>query len=248
MPQFFVDKKIKVGDSVELSGKNAKHISQVLRLKPEDWLMVSDGEGRTFRSEITSSTRTTVQLKIIVEIERSKGVPTPVVAISIIRPERFEWAIQKCVEIGISKIIPLHTERTSSFRKDVTDVKISRWQKIAAESAKQSGLPFLPEIAEAVAFNDIFNSAKDYDVIAMPYEGEDSLDVKTFWQNRKISKKSKRDLILIGPEGGFTSNEVNLARSNDVATLSFGKQILRTETAAVVACTLWQYELGNMRI
>lgn len=247
MPQFFVDKEVKAGESVELKGKSARHISQVLRLKAGDWLNVSDGKGRTFRSEILASAPTTVTVKILSVIEKKPSTPSPTLAISIIKPERFEWALEKCVELGTSKIIPLLTERTSSFRKDASPSKVERWRKISVEAAKQSGLPFLPEVLSPTSLEKLLTDTSIYEFIVLPFEGEDVEDVNTFWSRRKRTFK-KPDLIIIGPEGGFTKEEVEFARSSGAKTISLGKQILRSETAAIAATSIWQYELGNMKI
>lgn len=243
MPQFFIDKKFDVGDDVQISGPDAHHISDVLRLSPGDWIILSDGEGLSFRAKIGESSPKMVTVKIEANISHSPMNPSPALALSLIKPERFEWAIEKAVELGCDRIMPMMTRRTAAHLCNVGEKKLARWRQIALEAAKQSGLPFRPTIDGPLNFDKICDAAKGFDCAALFYEGEENSDIRKFWS---AHRHDKRHLLLIGPEGGFSGEEIARAKDFGIATVSLGTQILRVETAAISALAIWQYELENL--
>jgi 16S rRNA (uracil1498-N3)-methyltransferase len=251
MPQFFVDKTLIAGSDVQIRGADAHHISQVLRLAANDWIMLSDGSGRSFRAIITRSSPREVLASVKEEITRHHGLPPPTLALAIIKGDRFEWALQKAVELGCRRIIPFQSARTvPQYANAATSSKQKRWQKIAHEAAKQSGLPFIPQIDAPQKFATIFNSPKDHGNIVLLYEGERACDIKKFWRESAANsaRKDAPDLLVVGPEGGFGAHEVEIAKESGAITASLGTQILRVETAAITALAIWQYELGNLSL
>ncbi len=247
MPQFFTNSDISSGAIIELKGQDAHHIHNVLRLKPEDWILISDGKGRSFKSKIIESTKKSVTISICDQLERETIASPPTLAVSPISKERFEWIIEKSVELGCKRIIPLITERTVPHRaKIVSDQKkMQRLNEIALSAAKQSGLPFRPEIDTPMGFKEIIKHIDEYDSSILFYEGEEKTDMKSFWKDRPGGTDN---LIIVGPEGGFTKEEVSLAKNSGTVLLSLGQQILRVETAALAAISIWQYEIGNMNV
>jgi len=246
MPQFFVDQNFAADDEVEIDGSDAHHISRVLRLTKGDWLVLSDGTGRSFRAIITKSDPKNVRAIIKTEVTKHQKCPAPVLALAIIGRDRFEWAIQKSVELGCRHIIPIVTRRTVSHRATSTDhKKLDRWQHIALEAAKQSGLPFIPEIAVPTDFDGICALSRDSGSTVLFHAGEENFDIRKFW---KTNSPGKENLLVVGPEGGFADDEITKAKNAGMTILSLGHQILRVETAAISIMTIWQYELGNMDI
>ncbi len=245
MPQFFTDESLEKGAIVELRGKDARHISLSLRLNPGDEISLSDAHGNTFQSKIETVAATRVVLRVSNKIERRKMLAPPWVALSVIKQDRFEWAIQKLVELGICRIIPLVTARTVRHGRDSSANKAERWRRIAVEAAKQSGLPVIPNVEPASSFDDVLTARKSFDAMVVPHECESALDVRGYFKG--LSRlANKGDLLLIGPEGGFTPDEIAKATNAGAVSVSLGQQILRAETAAVVVAALWQYELGNL--
>ncbi|MBT3182654.1 MAG: 16S rRNA (uracil(1498)-N(3))-methyltransferase [Deltaproteobacteria bacterium] len=245
MPQFFTDADLKLGTTIELTGQDAHHIHNVLRLKPGDWILISDGEGRSFKSNIIESMKKSVTISLDKQIKRLPFTPPPTLAISPISRERFEWVVEKSVELGCKRIIPMITNRTVPHRaKIVSDQKkIRRLNEIALSAAKQSGLPFRPTICEPLIFTEVMKGVSEYDSSILFYEGEEKADIRSFWKTRS---NMSNDLIIVGPEGGFTNDEITLAQNAGTTLLSLGQQILRVETAAIAAISIWQYEIGNM--
>ncbi|HPM41290.1 MAG TPA: RsmE family RNA methyltransferase [bacterium] len=247
MPQFFVDRDFCVGDEVALTGADARHVSQSLRLGVGDWLVLSDGRGSSFRSEILSASPGRVTAKVLEEMPRPALSPPPALALAVIKGDRFEWALGKCVELGCRRILPFFSSRTVPQYSRGADVrKLTRWRKIALEAAIQSGLPFRPEVEKPAAFGEMVAGFGRFDRAILFYEGERGRDVRSHFSEGEGRKVSAVDLLIIGPEGGFSKEEVDLAREAGAVSLCLGSQILRVETAAVVAVALWQYELGNM--
>lgn len=249
MPQFFIEKELSEGAEVEIRGSDAHHIASVLRLEEGDWLVLSDGSGSSFRSRILECRPRSIRAFIEERLARREGPPPPVLAIASIRSERLEWAIQKCVELGCVKVIPFDSARTVRRSSGKTSTrKHDRFQRIAVEAAKQSGLPVTPVVETPIEFDRLCSRLSEFDPSIMLYEGESAMDLKSVWRNIAPSAGSPKSesLIIIGPEGGFTPEEVESASRAGAITATIGSQILRVETAAIAAMAICQYELGNM--
>lgn len=243
MPQFFINDELAVGATVSIRGTDAKHITTVLRLSAGDWLVIADGKGCSFRAEISASSAREVIARIAGVYALRTSENPPVLAQAIIKHDRNEWIIQKAVELGVREIIPFSSSRTIPRLSDgVTEAKLARWNRIAVEAAKQSGLPFVPRVADLCSFDELMNRAPSFDATLLFWEGERSRDLPSL-KDRLQDEKTK--LIVIGPEGGFTAEEVEKAQSAGVVTVSLGRQILRVETACLAAVTICQYETGG---
>lgn len=241
MPQFFIQKEMSPGREIKIQGSDARHITKSLRLKEGDWLMLSDGCGKTFRAKIISATNSTVNAVIEHEVKRKTPASVVVLALALAKRDRFEWAIQKIVELVCRHIIPFCSERSEKLND--TARKLARWQKIAIEAAKQSGLPFMPDVEAPIGFADLCARFNKLGTCYLLYEGEKELGLGS-----AMSKLSDQNLIIIGPEGGFADKEISLAKNCGAITASLGQQILRVETAAIAAMAICQYELGNLEI
>ncbi len=250
MPQFFIEKTLSEGDEVEIRGSDAHHIAGVLRLAEGDWLILSDGQGNSFRSNILTASDRSVSARIETRVERKVGPPSPVLAIASIRSERLEWAVQKSVELGCRRILPFDSART--VRRSTSgrgSRKSDRLARIALEAAKQSGLPFLPAVDEPTDFAGLCAKLGQFGAALLFYEGESGRSLRAALAEKIGKGKSdsaRSPILIVGPEGGFTDEEVALALASGAISASLGSQILRVETAAVAAMAIVQYELGNM--
>lgn len=245
MPQFFLDRALDTGSDVEIRGADAKHIVQVLRLRKGDWLILSDGKGNSFQSEIISASSRSV-IAHVKSLRTQRSPSQLVLAFAIIKHNRTETIIQKAIELGVSRIMPFHSQRTvPRLMSEVTERKLTRWQKIAVEAAKQSGLPFLPNVEHPIPFARLVDRTSQFKSTIMFWEGETQRDIR---RSRDEISKDGEILVIIGPEGGFSSDEVELARSRGVITVSLGSQILRVETAIIAALSICQYEIGGFSI
>lgn len=244
MPQFLVEKEMCVGTNVVIDGSDAHHISDVLRLRVGDWIVLSNGRGECFRAEISESGRRSVSLLIKEKLPEltSKSVT---LAQAVIKHDRTEAIIQKAVELGVADIIPFTSARTiPKFSDRLSSKKIERWNRIAIEAAKQCGLSVRPRVEEIVSFEELIRRSQNHTNKLMFYEGEKVNTIRSYFTDLRTSTpKHLNTIILIGPEGGFSDDEVRLAGENGFTTLKIGPLIMRVETAALAAIVLVQYHL-----
>ena len=200
-------------------------------------LTVCDGTGNDYEAEITEISEDNIKLEIkkttftesepMVKITLFQGLP---------KGEKMELIIQKCVELGVFSIIPVNTERCIvKLDSKKEKKKIERWQKISESAAKQSGRGIIPEIGNVISFSEALKKAADMDMAMIPYELEQDRGIKAFLDEYKKLENKKTLGIFIGPEGGFSAEEIEKAVSSGVVPVTLGKRILRTETAGLTA-------------
>lgn len=240
MPKFFVKSEDINDHTVTLDGENANHIGNVLRAKTGDIITVCDGEGRDYECEITEITKKSVTAKITdiftndnephIKITLYQGLP---------KADKMELVIQKCIEIGVDRIVPVKTEHTVVKLEGKEDKKLMRWNKIAEAAAKQCGRGKIPVVDKVMTFKDAIDEGSSLDGSIIPYERERENSLKSFAKEFK----GKSIGIFIGPEGGFSNDEIKYAVNKGVKSVTLGKRILRTETAGLVASVILLYEL-----
>ncbi len=252
MPRFFVESgNIKDG-VITITGDDASHISRVLRSKAGEMLTVCDCCGNDHEAEITDIDDREVRLKIVstaptqsepaLRITLYQGLP---------KGDKMELIIQKCVELGVFKIVPVNTERCIvKIDKNKEKKKIERWQKISESAAKQSGRGIIPEIGSVMDFSEAVKRASEDGWAMIPYENERDRGLKGFLKEYKKDKdkdsaKGGQMAVFIGPEGGFSSGEIETALKGGAVPVTLGKRILRTETAgmAAIANTLFYLDM-----
>lgn len=215
------------GTTHNLNEEESKHISRVLRLKKEDTIFLTDGKGNLHDCVIESTDQKSCTVRIINTLKEYKKRSCHLhIAIAPTKnTDRFEWFLEKSTEIGIDEITPLiceHSERKT--------VKTDRLNKVIISAMKQSLKAYLPTLNESVKFRELVDqSFAGQKFIA--WLGDDS--VKAL---REVYKKATPALILIGPEGDFSPEEVKSAINNKFIPVSLGRSRLRTETAGIVAC------------
>jgi len=255
MPHFFVSSKDIKGNGVLIRGGEAKHIVTVLRKKKGDEIDIFDGCGNEFRVRILEIDRLGGFPRIKANIIAQKGGETePKLKItlfqSIPKGNKLDFIIQKATEIGVSEIVPITTERTIvrlDYKKKKN--KAIRWQKIAQEAAKQSRRNFIPQVGSVLDFPQAlkeFSEGKaQMGIIA--WEMEDKNYLREVLRSSVGCGISHFHLaIFIGPEGGFTPEEVEKARRVGVVPVSLGPRILRTETAGLVVAMVALYESSDL--
>ena len=240
MPKFFINKNDISRGQIQLFGEDEKHIRTVLRAREGEELTLCDGEGMDYQCRIASLERG-VLLDILsqevcetepkVKITLYQGLP---------KADKMELIIQKCVELGVDRIVAVSTERAIVKLDKKEAKKLERWQKIAEAAAKQSGRGKIPEIGQQVLkFKDAVAEAKALDGAIIPYEKEQERGIRQFVQGFKGESIG----VFIGPEGGFAEEEIALAQENGVTPITLGKRILRTETAGMTTTAILLYEL-----
>lgn len=209
---------------ITLPPPETKHIRKVLRKKKNDEIILTDGKGRRILGIIHHITDRYTQIYVQsyqkIQFPEENAIE---VAMAVIKPKRMDWAVEKITELGVKKIIPLKCQYNSPY-----PLKLDHLNKIAISAIKQSNQYHLPKISTAVDIKDWIKAADGIKIIAT---FDESLTSNI---QKQISSPGLLQ-IMIGPEGGFHSSEIQLAYKNSFNSLHLGNTILRTETAAVVA-------------
>ena len=212
-----------------LDAEETHHVLNVLRLQVDDEIWLLDGVGIAYRGIIKNNGQE-VSGEIIAE---SPGFSEPKVkmhlAVGLIKKDRFEWLLEKAVECGALSITPLLLDRC--LKKTLN---LERSQKIVRTAAKQCGRSLFPKLNEPTSLDNYLNDKSDL-TVCLQSEGETSL---TTWQREKSPNKVS---VLIGPEGDFSENEMNVIRDNNINIFSLGNRRLRTETAAITALNIIEH-------
>lgn len=245
MDRFFVEKGNLRREEVVLEGQQAHQIHNVLRKKAGEHIIVLDNLGWEY--EIGLKTVRKEKVTGLIK-EKRKAVGEPAVEItlfqSLLSREKFEWVLQKCTEVGVRRFVPIVTERSIVRQGSIKPNKIERWQRIIQEAAEQSARGRIPELEKAVNFEKAIAGLEGFDYKLMAHTHGQGKSLRQCLKSGE--KKIKSVALFIGPQGGFTENEVQSANDNNVAVISLGNRILRTETAAVIASSLILYQLGEM--
>ncbi len=246
MYQFFVEpSQINVPDKcVVIRGGDVNHIRNVLRMKPGEELNVSNGtDGKEYRCAITAFEEDRVLCELRFVKEDKVELPARVYLFQALpKADKMEWIIQKAVELGVYRIIPVAARRcVVKLDEKKAAAKIARWQTIAEAAAKQSKRGVIPEISGVMSFAQAVELAEDMDVKLIPYELAEGMG-----KTREIidSLGAGQDIaVFIGPEGGFETSEVESAVERGMIPITLGKRILRTETAGMTVLSWIMYRL-----
>ncbi|HHX59074.1 MAG TPA: 16S rRNA (uracil(1498)-N(3))-methyltransferase [Candidatus Moranbacteria bacterium] len=237
MSRFFVSKE-NIGEFIKITGDDVLHIGKVLRMREGDALTVCDGDRADYECKILEITKKEVICSIVSKHENTSEPSAEIILFQgIPKGAKMELVIQKCVEIGVTRIVPFISERTVAKSLG----KNERWKKIAEEAAKQSGRGIIPVVEAPVSFEHAISRLLEFDLPILAYEEEKNVYLKDVLRG----KTPKKIGILIGPEGGLDAGEAELARKKGVFVVTLGKRILRTETAGMVVISniIYEYNL-----
>ena len=243
MHRFFAHKSNFLNNLVVLQGSDVSHIRTVLRLTVGDEIEVLDGEGTLYLVRLSEFKKNLIKCEILSSEKIDTESPLKIhLGQSLVKGNGFDIILRKAVELGAHSISPLLTERTVT--KVDSDKKIIRWKKIAEESSKQCGRSLIPEIANNIVKLETFcQQASNSDLKLIFWEMENKKSLKDVNPETAPSSAS----VLIGPEGGFTQEEVETARSYGFHSLGLGPRIFRAETAPLVVLSLLQAKWGDIR-
>lgn len=248
MPRFFVRaSQIGVRDNGEktvlIVGDDAMHITKSLRMKAGESVCVCDMAGCEYDCRV-ESVGEEVLLSVVSESQSDTEPPYKATLYqALVKGDKFDTVVQKAVECGASRIVPFISERcVVRLSKSDCEKKRLRWQRIAAEAAKQCGRGIIPEVAGLLSFDEMVSEAAGADIPLFCYEAE---DMKSLPEVLSKKGEAKKVSIVIGSEGGFSVNEAIKAKEGGLESVGLGKRILRTETASsfVLACLSYELEL-----
>lgn len=245
MRRFSINSSDISGEHAVIKGTDAKHIKNVLRLKPDDVVCLLDGSGNEYQARITDMEAGGIHFEILSKLEAKSESPTHIaVAQAFLKDKKMDTLVRQLTELGMSRWVPYMAER-SVPRPDSKKLQArgERWGKIARESLKQCLRSTSPVIEPTVSFDKMLEIADDFPLKIMFWENE-STCLETL--AARMGKSAEKVLILLGPEGGFTEEEVQKAIDKGFTTISLGPRILKAETAAVAGFTLAQYFFGDM--
>ncbi len=234
--RFFVPRDAIRDGTAILAPDQAHHLRNVLRLGAGQPVEVFDGEGTAYRGEVEISGADVKLVRLVPSAEPApRDLPSIVLATALVKPDRFDWILQKSTELGVDDLVPLHT-RNSSVRIPESKLagRMERWSRIVREAARQSRRNTLPRIHGAMRFQD-FVAGNPFGGYAKYLCYEKS---GTPWHQDMLGPS--RIVVCIGPEGGWDEAEVRAAAGSGYSVFSLGQRILRAETAALVAVTLFQ--------
>ena len=245
--RFYLDKIIFDQDGIlKLPDSISRQLIYDLRCKVNDQAVIFDGSGFDYKVKIVNITNKICSVKFLEKISLDTDNKIKItIFISLIKQNRFEVALQKCTELGVFAFVPFYSSR-SIFQLDKTSSsvgnnKISRWKSIIQEASEQCGRPDIPRFFDPVSYEIACKKSQDCFSIIL-WENEEKIKLKSVLQNLKGSDHSIN--IFVGPEGGFSSDEIKLANSIGIKSASLGDLILRSETAAISAISNVFYELS----
>ncbi len=223
-------------ENMWLDSSESHHIVHVKRLKIGDNLILFNGKGNECDAEIVDINEDKVKVKINQHKNISKENQIEIdIAFAIPKGKRSHLLTQKCTELGVHKLIPTNYNRSVVKLKADSSVKIEKWQKIAIEASKQCGRNTITEICEVVDFEDVLKSIDSYDLTLFACSQSDSNNLRNTLQEHP---NINNIIIFIGPEGGFTPKEIEVAKKAGCKFVSLGQRILRVETAAIAVSAI----------
>ncbi|HZD59627.1 MAG TPA: RsmE family RNA methyltransferase [Anaerolineae bacterium] len=239
-PRFFI--RGRIGKSVDIAGPDAKHIRDVLRLAPGEIIEVVDSEGTLAEVRIENLLPSTVSGRVISSRRVVRSLPEIYLFQGLPKSGKLDTIIRQATEIGVSGISPVLTERVVvKLEPEKATRKSDRWQKIAAEAAKQSHRTSIPRVTSALAWHNAIEELKGFDQVIVFWEEEHE---KLLFE--VLNPSSRRVALVIGPEGGLSEREVAELRGIGADIVTLGESILRTETAGPIAVALTLYELRRI--
>ncbi len=258
---------------IVITGEDVKHIASVLRARPGDALELCDGEGTDYDAVIEQMTKESVITRIKGSKANNTEAPIDITLFQgIPKSDKMDFIIQKCVELGVNRFVPVTAARSVVKFKDARDAaaKTTRWERIAHEAAKQCGRGRLPVVEEPMGLQQALKLADECGLKLLPYEEEiegglrnvlasyiraisGDTEMRTTenlaCETQTIANQTsdlRKIAIFIGPEGGFERSETEKAVQSGFKSVKLGPRILRTETAGIAVASIVMYELGDM--
>jgi len=248
MHRFYLPREHEQDATLTLTGREAHHGLRVLRVRLGEKVMVLDGEGHCSLCEVENLSREAVQLRVL---EKTFIEATPyriTLAQAIPRGKVFDSIVQKATELGASRIVPLLTGRVvAQLNEGKVTGKAEHWRSVAIEAIKQCGSPWLPQIEAPVLLRDFIARREPFDlsfVAALQSNSRHPREwLKVFQETHQ--RKPASFCVWIGPEGDFTSEEIEAAKSAGGLPITLGPLVLRSETAAIYCLSVLNYELQS---
>lgn len=243
MSRFFIPKEAVRGNSVLITGKEAHHILDVMRLKAQDKIVAFDGTGREYIGFIKDVKRKSLSVEVVKTSTPSHAV-LPEVALfqAIPKKDKMDYIVEKATELGVYSIRPIVTKRTIVRWDDRKKaISVARWQRIAKEAAKQCGRPDVPQVSAVRNFSDCLKDSSDYDLALLAALADRTIRLK----DALSAFSGGKICVAIGPEGDFTPDEIERAEEVNFKLVNLGPRVLKADTAGLVVLAVLNYEFSS---
>jgi len=239
IPRFYEPQPLAEGSETDLSDNVVQHVSRALRMRPGDPLILFNGDGLEYSAELTTVAKRNATVRITGSAQPRRVSPLHVtVGQAVSRGERMDYAVQKATELGMNQLVPLFTERCEvRLNNERQDKRRQHWQQVAISACEQSLRCDLPDISEPRSLHDWIDTVEADLKLVLHHHTERPLG---------DFEKPGSVALLIGPEGGLSETEVQLALSKGFKPVAFGPRVFRTETAPVAALSVLQYLWGDL--
>ena len=241
IPRLFVEQSLASGDLVSLPKDKAHYVTHVLRMNTGAQLKLFNNTNSEFEGIIKSITKKSAEIEIKrVDVCHTESTLEITLCLAVSRGQHMDYSLQKAVELGVHRIVPVLSEFSNvKIQPDRLQNKMSHWQNILISAAEQCGRCCLPELSTPVLFQDCLLMDIPKPTLIFHPESNQSM--------QKIDLMSKKLSLLIGPEGGFSKEEINIAQQNETISVKLGPRILRAETAVVTAISNAQQLWGDLK-
>jgi 16S rRNA (uracil1498-N3)-methyltransferase len=244
VPRIFFPGSVREGELCELGEQTLRYIKSVLRMKKGESLILFDGAGWEYEAAI----KTFLDDRVSIEVLKKNRIPEKAVKISLFqalpKATKMDFIVQKATELGADRIISFQSARTvPRLSQDKARGKISRWRSIAQEASRQCGRADIPEIRGIVSFEEMLACSEGQSLKIILWEEESKRNIKEILRDEKYAGANDIS-VVIGPEGGFTREEIERAADKGFISATMGKNILKVETAVLAILSIIQYEKG----
>ena len=245
MHKFFTPRELIQENIALIKGDDVKHIYKVLRIKEGEKVIINDLNGIEYLGEMLEVNKMEAKVSILERLEVNNESPIEVHLFQgMPKATKMDLIVQKGVELGITSISPIITQRVDVKLKGEFK-KLERLKKIALEASKQCKRTIIPKINEPLEWTDFINKIGNMDLVIVPYENKQGYGIRNVI-NSLNGLNIKKIAVVIGPEGGFEEDEIKELEEKGAHIVTLGPRILRTETAGFTATTILQYELGDL--
>lgn len=246
MFRFYVSEADFKEEIISLKEEDVNHVKNVLRMNIKDKIIVCDCKGHDAVCEIHNISQNDVKVKVLSVSESEGELPCDIILFQgLPKKDKMELIIQKAVELGVTKIVPVTTKHTvvkiENEKKE--KLKLDRWLSITRAAAKQSQRGIIPVVGNIVTFDEAVDMAAGLEKAIIPYEKAEGISKSRQVIGELFNKKSVG--VFIGPEGGFAEEEINKALSHDIIPVTLGKRILRTETAGLTILSILMFGMES---
>lgn len=247
MRRFFVTPDAVQDGIVQFDAEQARHMGKVLRLSAGEQVTVSTGDGTAYLVELEQFSKETVIGRILEQMEHLQETTIEVVLYQgMPKGDKLELIIQKCTELGVSRIIPVETSRSVvHLDSNKAEKKLERWKKIAQEASQQSKRIQVPTVGPYYHWKPFLQQLEQEPGLTIVFwEDEQTQSLKALLRNQQ--EKPQRINLIVGPEGGLSEEEIEALRALGAVSASLGKRILRTETAGMAGISMILYEFDEL--